>query len=54
MRVGLVTEVFPDDKFQETIWPRIQEYAKLPKLSLIYGKALYRAPIQEQLKKVTN
>ena len=50
--IGLVTEVFPDASFQETVWPRVQAYAKLPPQSLAYGKALYRKPLKEALKKV--
>lgn len=38
----LVAEVFPDDRLQAEVWPKLQQLAKLPKLSLVYGKELVR------------
>jgi len=30
-KLGLVTEVFPDQSFQTEVWERINSYAKFPK-----------------------
>ncbi|RXG71477.1 Enoyl-CoA delta isomerase 2, mitochondrial, partial [Armadillidium vulgare] len=39
---GIVSEVFPDDRLDAEIWPRLKEYSKLPLKSLVYSKALIR------------
>ncbi|XP_042225768.1 enoyl-CoA delta isomerase 3, peroxisomal-like isoform X2 [Homarus americanus] len=41
-KLGLVTDVYPDATFQEEVWPRIYDMAKLPLKSLVYSKALSR------------
>lgn len=46
---GLVTEVFPDHVFQDEIWKRVREYAKLPKDSLRLSKCLVREVDKEAL-----
>lgn len=51
---GLVTEVFAASQLQAEVWPRLQELAKLPMLSLVYGKKLVQDLMRDELKKVTN
>ncbi|KAA0191426.1 enoyl-CoA delta isomerase 2, mitochondrial-like isoform X2 [Hyalella azteca] len=50
-RYRLVTEVFPHDRLQQEVWPRLQALAKLPARCLIYSKELTRAADKEILKK---
>ncbi|XP_053323561.1 enoyl-CoA delta isomerase 2 [Spea bombifrons] len=47
--LGLVTEVFPDSAFQQEVWSRLKEYAKLPKNSLAFSKQLIRENEKEKL-----
>nr|XP_045614820.1 enoyl-CoA delta isomerase 2-like isoform X1 [Procambarus clarkii] len=50
--IGLVTDVFPEDSFQNEVWPKLQAYAKLPIKSLVYSKALTRDLEKDTLHKV--
>ncbi|XP_062615984.1 enoyl-CoA delta isomerase 2-like [Saccostrea cucullata] len=49
---NLVTEVFPDHDFQRSVQTRIQQYAKLPKMSLQKSKFLSREAEREILHQV--
>ncbi|XP_048755262.1 enoyl-CoA delta isomerase 2-like [Ostrea edulis] len=49
---NLVTEVFPDHDFQRSVQARIQQFAKLPKLSLQKSKFLSREMLRETLHQV--
>jgi len=49
-RCGLVTEVFPAAKLGQEVWPKLAGLAKLPPLSLVYGKRLVRDVDREALK----
>ncbi|XP_022340974.1 enoyl-CoA delta isomerase 2-like isoform X2 [Crassostrea virginica] len=49
---NLVTEVFPDHDFQRSVQSRIQQYAKLPKMSLQKSKFLSREAEREVLHQV--
>ncbi|XP_072535451.1 enoyl-CoA delta isomerase 2 isoform X2 [Salminus brasiliensis] len=48
-KLGLVTEVFPDNTFQSEIWTRLKAYAKLPPNSLALSKQLIRGIEKEKL-----
>uniref|UniRef100_A0A8C5PBP7 Enoyl-CoA delta isomerase 2, mitochondrial n=1 Tax=Leptobrachium leishanense TaxID=445787 RepID=A0A8C5PBP7_9ANUR len=45
----LVTEVFPDDRFQSEVWTRLKAYAKLPKNCIAASKQLIRDVEREKL-----
>ncbi|KAM8966969.1 enoyl-CoA delta isomerase 2-like [Pelodytes ibericus] len=47
--LGLVTEVFPDHSFQQEVWTKLKDYAKLPKNCLVFSKQLIRNVEKEQL-----
>lgn len=49
---GLVTEVFPEGTFQQEVWPRLKQYAKFPKKSMMVAKELSRGPLRKSLHKV--
>ncbi|XP_033104319.1 enoyl-CoA delta isomerase 2, mitochondrial-like isoform X2 [Anneissia japonica] len=51
---GLVTDVFPDDKFQEETQKRVDGYAKLPKNSMRLSKNLIRSTEKDLLHKVND
>ncbi|XP_006022251.1 enoyl-CoA delta isomerase 2, mitochondrial-like [Alligator sinensis] len=46
---GLVTEVFPDQVFQEEVWRKLKAFASLPKNSLALSKQLIRSVEKEKL-----
>ncbi|KAM4688970.1 uncharacterized protein O3C94_007080 [Discoglossus pictus] len=50
--VGLVTEVFPDGRFQQEVWSKLKAYSTLPQNSLIQSKQLIRAVEKEKLHEV--
>ncbi|XP_067932105.1 enoyl-CoA delta isomerase 2-like [Watersipora subatra] len=47
--LGLVTEVFPDQSFEEEVWKRVKAYSALPKGSLRYSKMLIRETEKDTL-----
>lgn len=51
--LGLVTQVYPDAKFQD-VWEKINGMAKLPKGSLRYSKELIRPLSERQRLKAVN
>ncbi|XP_078544172.1 enoyl-CoA delta isomerase 2-like isoform X2 [Lissotriton helveticus] len=52
--LGLITEVFPDNTFQDQVWARIKDYAQLPRQSLAFSKQLIREVEKEKLHAVNN
>jgi len=52
--LGLVTQVFSDDIFQQQVWDKINGIAKLPKGSLRYSKELIRPLAERERLKVVN
>jgi len=52
--LGLVTQVFPDDLFQQQVWDKINGIAKFPKGSLRYSKELIRPLAERERLKVVN
>lgn len=51
---GLVAEVFPAHEFEKRALARVEEYSKLPKLSLKYSKALVRNQAEIDILKAVN
>merc|ERR1711990_35068 len=52
--LGLVTQVFPDDQFQDQVWEKINSMATLPKGSLRYSKELSRPEAERTRLKAVN
>ncbi|PNF39313.1 Enoyl-CoA delta isomerase 2, mitochondrial [Cryptotermes secundus] len=48
---GLVSKVFPHATFEQEVWPKLEQFVKMPKQSMMYSKHLARALTNEGLHK---
>jgi len=49
---GLVSEVIPNDRFQEEAWKKVKQIAELPVRSIVFSKELVRGRERDLLHKV--
>jgi peroxisomal 3,2-trans-enoyl-CoA isomerase len=49
---GLVSQVFPHSTFEQEVWHKLEQFAQMPKQSMMHSKRLIRACISEELHKV--
>jgi len=48
---GLVSQVFPHSTFEQEVWHKLEQFAQMPKQSMMHSKRLIRACIIEKLHK---